>query len=455
MNIDKHFESFINQEKLFSVQDNILLAVSGGIDSIALCELFYQSGLRFGIAHCNFQLRGDESDGDEALVKALAEKHQVPFHTISFKTAAFAKKNKLSIQVAARDLRYNWFEEIRAQHHYKYIATAHHQDDSIETFFINLTRGTGISGLHGILPKQGNIIRPLLFTTKDEISTYVKKHKLNFREDSSNASDKYLRNNIRHHLIPLLKELNPNVENALASTIHHLQDVEQVYKTAIEQNRKKIVKRFTTDNHQEGAYSISIKHLQQLKPVETYLYEFLKPFNFNANTVKEIIHSFEKGSGKQFLSGTHRLIKDRDSLLIEKTESKTASKSKKIATLRINKKQETLISTFLSLRLKKESKPANYKVPQSNAIAALDVEKLKFPLEVRKWQQGDAFQPLGMKGQKKLSDFFIDKKLSLPQKEQTWVLCSENNVVWVIGHRIDDRFKITEKTSQIYLVELI
>ena len=483
---------YIKKEKLFSTAEKVLLTVSGGIDSILMSELFHQAGLKFGIAHCNFQLRDKESAADEVFVAALSEKYNVPFHSIVFKTAAYAKKNKLSIQVAARELRYQWFEEIRGQYDYKYIATAHHQDDSIETFFINLIRGTGISGLHGILPKQGVIVRPLLFTTKNEIETYVKKHKLEHREDSSNASDKYVRNKIRHHLTPVLKQLNPGIENAINRTIEHLREVELIYKNDIEATRKKIVKQ------EKNNITISIKLLKKLQPITTYLYEFLKPYNYNTSNAEEIVSALDTESGKQFFSKTHRLIKDRDFLIIElsntnqevriksqeariksqesrnkKQDVKTGNKESQ------NKKQEliinrqniignandTAITVFAnqkeialdSIKLNFHTEVQKYttEILRSPSIAYLELAKLEFPLKIRKWQKGDTFYPLGMKGKKKLSDFFIDKKISINQKENTWLLTSNGKIAWVIGHRIDDRFKITDKTKKIYIVKLI
>lgn len=437
------FLNYIKKEKLFSVSDKVLLTVSGGIDSIALCDLFHKSGLKFGIAHCNFKLRGKESDKDEKFVESLATKYNVTFHSTTFKTKAFAKKNKLSIQVAARELRYNWFEEVKQEFKYKYIATAHHLDDSIETFFINFTRGTGISGLHGILPKQGAIIRPLLYATKVDIEAYAKKNKLKHREDSSNASDKYTRNKIRHHIIPVLKELNPAFEKSASATIQHLIDVETIYKTQIDNKRSSIVK---TEN---SIIKITIASLQELNPLHTYLYEFLKPFNFSASHVEEIISAFDGESGKQFFSETHRLIKDRNALLIQPLTLQL----EEAQSFKINKGQSEFISN--SLKLKFETLPLeNYQPTNSQSIANLDFDKLHFPLELRKWQQGDVFYPLGMKGRKKLSDFFVDKKLSLYQKENCWLLTSEGKIVWIIGLRIDDRFKVSPQTSKIYQATL-
>lgn len=475
----------IKKEKLFSTTEKVLLTVSGGIDSVLMCELFHKAGLNFGIAHCNFQLRAEESDEDETFVNTLAEKYNVPFHFIKFNTSLYAKKNKVSIQIAARDLRYQWFEEIRKEYKYNYIATAHHQDDSIETFFINLLRGTGISGLHGILPKHGRIIRPMLFTTKNEIEVYVKKHKLKYREDSSNASDKYVRNKIRHHITPVLKELNPGFENTFNKTINHLREVELIYKNDIETKRSKIVKQ------EKNNILISIKQLKKLQPIATYLYEFLKPYHYNESTVEEIVLALDGESGKQFFSNTYRLIKDREFLIIEQRKESQEIKSKK-QELRI-KSQETGIKNQelrikkqdlrikkpdpgldtkdseikvlasqkaidldnLKLSFKCEANSADTEIQKSATIAYLDLEKLEFPLEIRKWQKGDVFYPFGMKGKKKLSDFFIDKKLSLNQKENAWLLTSKGKIAWVIGQRIDNRFKITEKTRKIYIVKMI
>lgn len=444
--MQKAFLLNVQKEKLFNFSDKILLTVSGGIDSVVMCELFHRNKLNFGIAHCNFQLRANESDSDALFVEELSSKYNVPFHSIVFDTTAFAKKNKLSIQVAARQLRYEWFEKIREEFKYHYIATAHHRDDSIETFFINLIRGTGISGLHGILAKQGNIIRPMLFTGKEEIEAFAKKNKINHREDSSNASNKYVRNKIRHHVIPVLKEINPKLENAINTDIRHLQNVELIYKNEIERQRSLIVKT------KKNSIVISIELLKELNPHEVYLYEFLKPYDFNSATVDNIVEMLDGESGKQFFSSTHRLIKDRELLILEKvTETgKAANESFKITI-----DQAEFITNDFQLKLSKGLNQKDFIVNRSSLFACLDFEKLEFPLIVRRWRQGDAFYPLGMKGKKKLSDFFIDKKLSISQKENTWLLISKSRIAWVIGQRIDDRFKVTEKTKKNYFAELV
>lgn len=434
---------YIEKEKLFISNDKVLLAVSGGLDSVVMCELFHKANLNFGIAHCNFQLRDKESDEDETFVESLAAHYNVSFHTTTFKTASLAKKSKTSIQVTARELRYKWFEAIRQEYDYNYIATAHHLNDSIETFLINFARGTGISGLHGILPKQQYIIRPLLFATREELETFAKKQKLNFREDSSNASDKYVRNKIRHHIVPVLKEINPGFEKTAAVTIQRLIDTENIYKTEIENKRASIVK------SENNSTTISVRALKKLVSLNAYLYEFLMPFDFNASTIEEISAALNKESGKQFFSPTHRLIKDRDVLLIQKSKKEKPENERQF---KITKSQTVLKTETFELHFK-ALKSANYELPTTSSTALIDFEKLEFPLVIRRWQQGDVFFPLGMKGKKKLSDFFIDKKLSLYQKENTWLLTSGDKIVWIIGLRPDDRFKITTKTKKVYRIE--
>lgn len=436
--------SYIQQEDLFSTKDKILLTVSGGIDSVVLCDLFHTANLSFAIAHCNFQLRATESDGDEQFVKELATKYKVPFHHIRFDTDAYVKKNKVSVQVAARELRYEWFEKIRIEHQYTYIATAHHQGDVIETFFINLIRGTGISGLRSIVPKQGKIIRPLLFATKKDILTYAEKNKIAYHEDSSNASDKYLRNKIRHHLIPVLNELSPTAEASISHSIEKLRDAEFIYKEAMEDVRSKIC------TSKGASIYISIAELKKLNPIATYLYELLNPYGFNGATATDIIKVLSGESGKQFLSATHRLIKDRDFLILEPITTSDAKEE-----YMIEKDQVEFKIPGSDLHLHFQFSQPEHTIPTAAAIAAIDLDKLHFPLTIRKWKTADAFYPLGMKGKKKLSDFFIDKKLSLAEKENIWLLCSDEKIVWVIGMRLDDQFKVTDKTKKIVQVFLL
>ncbi len=291
----QEFIDFIKKEKLFNKKDSILLAISGGSDSVVMCDLFSKAGFKFAIAHCNFKLRGKESDDDEVFVKELAGKLKVSFHTTTFETEKHAKKESISIQMAARELRYNWFEKIRSENKFNYIALAHHQDDVIETFFINLLRGTGISGLHGILPKNACLVRPLLFSSKEQILQYCKENKLKFREDSSNSSVKYTRNKIRHRIVPLLCEINPSFKSTLINNIEHLKFVEKIYNDHLANTAQSIIK------HNDNMLAFSINEIEKLNYKSDYLYEFLKPYNFNYATVNDIVHSLNNLSGKIFI----------------------------------------------------------------------------------------------------------------------------------------------------------
>ncbi|HET6225245.1 MAG TPA: tRNA lysidine(34) synthetase TilS [Bacteroidia bacterium] len=437
--------SYIQQEHLFNSKDKILLTVSGGIDSVVMCELFHKAGLQFAIAHCNFQLRADESEGDEQFVKKLAATYKVAFHHTRFDTKTYVKQHKLSTQAAARELRYDWFEKIRKENNYHYIATAHHQGDVIETFFINLIRGTGISGLRSIVPKQGKIIRPLLFTTRKAIQAYAEKNKITYREDSSNASDNYLRNKIRHHLLPVLNEFSPVAESSIMHSIEKLRDAEIVYKQTIDEVRSRICKA------ERDTIRISISELKKLNPVSAYLYELLKPYGFKGSVTNDILSILNEVSGKEFFGTTHRLVKDRDFLLLQPLPSTLEIPQVYL----ISKDQLDLETPVFNLEFRTENFSSEKTISKTADIVMIDLDKLKFPLTIRKWQTGDRFQPLGMKGKKKLSDFFIDKKLSLLEKESTWLLCSDDEIVWIIGLRLDERFKVTEKTKTVFCISLI
>ncbi len=433
------FNDYITKNDLLKKEDSTLITVSGGRDSVVLCELFDNAGLKFAIAHCNFQLRGKEAGGDELFVKKLAAKYKVDFFVKRFDTAAFSKANKLSIQETARVLRYQWFEEVRKKQGFDYVATAHHKDDELETFFINLLRGTGIAGLHGIAAKRGNIIRPLLFAGRNEIDAFVKKNKLKFREDSSNASEKYVRNKIRHAILPLFEEINPSFRKTLANEITRLGSVEKIYLDFIETNSKKLLKN----------NSISIQELKKSPYPSVLLYELLKKYHFNAEVSDEVFSALDALPGKLFYSATHRLVKDRAMLII--TERKVDNNSDNVAISQHLKS----ISTPLEMTFSKVRNTADFKIPKDNNIACLDHEKLKFPLTVRKWEQGDFFYPLGMNKKKKLSDFFADIKLSIPDKENVWLVCSGPDIVYVAGKRIDERYKVGKETKLIYLVQCI
>ena len=435
------FKAFIEKERLFSKEDNILLAVSGGVDSIIMCDLFYKSGLKFGIAHCNFALRDNESDQDEDFVRILAKKYSVPFFKVKFETEKYALKEGISTQMAARKLRYDWFEDIRKQNNFNFISVAHHIDDSIETYFINLIRGTGISGLKGISAKNNLIIRPLLFASRSDILNYCSENKLKFREDISNKSDKYLRNNIRLNIIPKLKNLNPKISQTIIKDMEHFKEMAHIYEEAIEIKRKNIV-----DSIENNCFKIDINALKKLDPIKTYMFEFLSPYNFNITVIENIIASFDQTSGKKFFSSTHQIIKNREELLIIPLKNEQAIEL-------LISDQLDYIQSPIQLKITREEFSEVFKIPKSSKLACLDQEKLVFPLILRKWKIGDSFYPLGMKTRKKLSDFFVDLKLSLNQKEDVYVMESEREIFWVVGFRIDNRFKITENTKKIYLIE--
>lgn len=437
----KKFEKYYQKNELFAKTDQILLTVSGGRDSVAMVNLFHQTKLNFGIAHCNFKLRGKEADKDEKFVKDLAKKLNVPFYTVLFNTHEFADENKISTQMAARELRYSWFEEIRTKNNYQFIATAHHKNDVAETLLINLTKGTGLSGLHGIAVKNGKIIRPLLCFNRNEINEFVESNKIKFREDKSNAETNYVRNKIRHNIIPELEKINPSFIETIFKETQQFEELEQLLETKVNEDKKKC---FLV---QHGNIEADIPKLIQLNPLKTYLFYFLKPYGFNADEVIDVINSLKRQSGKKFLSSTHQLIKDRNKLIIstlQKEEKKEFSieKLQDFSQLPFQLKAEILLKKKLKL-IKKEK---NY--------AYLDADKIKFPFTIRKWKTGDKFKPFGMKGVKKLSDFFIDEKFSLLEKENIWLLLSNNKIVWVVGHRMDDDFKLTEKTQQILQLQV-
>jgi len=437
----ERFLQYINRHKLIDTRDRLLLAVSGGIDSMVMCELFHQSGIRFDIAHCNFSLRGEESDGDELFVRNLAERLNVSVHIKFFDTLTYAGKEGISIQMAARDLRYQWFSQLALEQGFDKIAIAHNLNDQAETFFINLLRGTGIAGLRAMKPFHEGFIRPLLLFSREEIENFASENGCKFREDSSNSSDKYLRNRIRHHLLPLLKELQPALYPIFSENIERLTNTETVYLNEIERQRQWVV-RVSGKRH-----LINIERLNQLNPLQTYLFEFIKPFGFNETSVIQLISVLSDIPGKTFLSATHRLIKDRDSLIIEPLSE---SKSDKLEVLieADTKSLETPFNVEFNVLNRHEFTAFN----PSPLIAWLDKDKLAFPLCLRSMQIGDRFRPIGMQGFRKLSDFLTDLKISLPDKQNTWVITSGNDIVWVVGHRIDDRYKITTGTKEIFKI---
>ncbi len=438
------FRKFIKENDLFKPTDPILLSVSGGIDSMVMLYLFHREGYKIAVAHCNFTLRGSDSDGDEAFVRDYAESKKIPFYSKRFATKQYAKNHKISIQMAARELRRKWFENLCRQHGFVYYATAHHLNDQTETFFINLFRGTGISGIHGILPKVGNLIHPMMYTWKKDIIRFARIKRIPYRLDKSNLTSDYERNAIRNHLLPAVRQIHPEFEKTLNQNIQSFRKTEMIYRQRINE----VVGRIAETTPEKTR--ISILKLNDLEEASTYLFEILSAFNFNKPVVEDIYKSLSAGSGKTFYSPTHRLIIDREYLIVEPD----SSEKPEIPDILIHPSDQKLDSP-LHLAFKKYKREADTKVSSDPGVGMFDFDQLRFPLQIRKWQKGDFFYPLGMKNRKLLSDFFIDNKFSLFQKEKTWLLVSDNKIAWVIGHRIDDRFKIIPETRNIYEIKLL
>ncbi|WP_435353849.1 tRNA lysidine(34) synthetase TilS [Emticicia sp. SJ17W-69] len=455
------FLTYINEQKLFEPTDKILLTVSGGKDSITLFNLFCRANrsdgrFQFAVAHCNFQLRGEDSVGDEKFIEDLCKKQGITFHTTKFETKQFVKKNKVSTQMAARTLRYAWFEQIRQEFNYTYIATAHHLNDSIETVLLNLTKGTGISGLRGILPKNGFIIRPLLFASREQIDSYLAENQLVWREDSSNASDDYQRNLLRHQVVPILKKINPNFDETFARNLERMQ--------AVEADFRRNLNAFKTDvlREENGVFFLSISQIKTYQSAAYFLEELLKDFGFNYFQSKEIYHSLDGLSGKIFHSSTHTILKDREELIITDTTSPPQPSP-------IGREQEQKLPIAGGWEgiytVKFEGKNLKFSLidmadfdanfTKNSMVLFVDYEKIVFPLMLRKWQEGDWFIPFGMKGKKKISDFLIDKKISMNLKKNIFLLTSEDKICWVVGYRADDRFRITTNTKRVLKIEII
>lgn len=423
-----NFQNHIQKNFSFLQDKKLLVAISGGMDSMVLVHLFQKLQLNFAMAHCNFKLRGTESDGDENFVVTYAKQNDITFFITKFDTEKYSENHKLSTQVAARNLRYNWFNEILEQENFDYIITAHHADDVAETFMINLSRGTGLDGLTGIPSQNGNIIRPMLSFSRKEIENYVLENNLQWREDSSNASDKYLRNKIRHHIIPVFKEINESFLQSFQNTLEHLNQEQSLVDDAVQMVYEKVV---SEENEQ---LKINISALLQYKNYKAYLYQWLHKFGFSAwNDVYNLV---ESQSGKQIFSTNYILLKDRGFLILCKAQSVDC-------VLFSIYSIDELPKFPLKLTLCNLSNISN----QNKNIIFVDENKLQFPLTIRKWKEGDCFYPSGMEGKKKVSKYFKDEKFTLFQKQDVWILESNNQIVWIIGHRADQRFKV-ENTTQ-------
>ncbi|MCQ2327592.1 MAG: tRNA lysidine(34) synthetase TilS [Bacteroidales bacterium] len=441
----KEFQQHIKDQNLFNPeQDKILLAVSGGVDSMVMTDLFVKSGYKFSMAHCNFYLRGEESNRDEAFVREYAKKNNIELFVQDFDTYSYMDKEKKSLEMSARELRYDWFKRIAEENGFNYLATAHHADDSIETFLINLLRGTGIAGLHGILPKSGYIIRPLLFVGRKKITEYSQRNNIDFVEDSTNKDTKFTRNKIRNEIVPLLKDISPNFDVVLKKDIERLRETEQVFRSVVDKTKKEILKK------KGDRVEISIEELKKLNPLHIFVYEILSEYGFNESNINAICDSLEDNStsGKMFYSDTYRLLRDRKYLFITKREDESASENYTI------ENYNTKIDRPISLHLETLRDLRFIRIPKEKSVAMFDYDLLKFPLELRHWKPGDVFSPFGLHGKQKLSDFFTNQKYSIIDKERQWLLCSGDDIIWVVGERISDKYKITNKTKTIYKVEI-
>lgn len=429
------FQKHLAENLPFLKEKKMLLALSGGIDSMVLAHLLKESGCTVTLAHCNFQLRGNESDGDEKFIRDFALKNNFQLFVTRFDTESFASDNKLSIQVAARQLRYIWFYQLLEENKLDFILTAHHLDDNLETFLINLTRGTGLDGLTGIPVQNDKIVRPLLNFSREEIQNYASENKIGWREDSSNSSDKYLRNKLRHDIVPILKNLNPSFLDSFQDTLNNLQQAKSLADDASVLVYKQVV------SEKENQKYFTISELKRLPNYKAYLYEWLKPFGFKA--WKDIYELTEAQSGKIILSENYRLLKDREYLILEPIIEK-----------------DTAIYEIIGDEIKS---PIHLKIstadqiikPSDSNLIYVDKETLKFPLHIRKWQEGDYFCPAGIDGRKKVSKYFKDEKMSLSEKENTWLLISDHKIVWIIGKRSDQRFYATNTTQQILKIEIL
>ena len=418
-------EKFIDQKSLFERCDKVLVALSGGADSVALLRVLHALGYQCECAHCNFHLRGEESNRDEAFVQQLCQKFDIPLHVTHFDTTDYAHTKRISIEMAARELRYQWFETLRQSIGAKVIAVAHHRDDSVETFLLNLIRGTGINGLKGIAPKNGYVVRPLLQESRENILDYLQHLNQDYVTDSTNLQDEYMRNKIRLNLLPLMKELNPSVSESIAATAERLADAALIYNKEREMAIQKVMK---------GEKVISISALLDETAPSSLLFELLHPYGFNSSQIKDIYQSLFGQSGRRFHSSQWEVLRDRDSLILHSFSGEETDHVPPTLTY------ETVDITpeFIILRDKH--------------IACLDADKVTLPLTVRKWQVGDKFTPLGMKGRKNVSDYLTDRKFTLFQKGHQYVACQGDKIVWLIGERIDNAYRIDADSKRAVIV---
>ena len=425
---------YIDSQKLLSGNEKIIVGLSGGADSVVLLSVLQRLGYTCVAAHCNFHLRGDESFRDEKAAEDFAQSLNIRFVKKDFDTKAIAQQRKISIEMAARDLRYEWFEELRKTHQADWIAVAHHCDDNIETVLLHLIRGTGLKGLTGMQAKNGKIIRPLLNISKQEILRYAQQKSLPFVVDSSNLQDEYTRNKIRLSLLPLLQTLNPSFDKTLLQSMKYWNETEKIYRNHILESIEKVFDKTTGRIH--------IQLLKTLPSPEAVLFEILKNYGFNSEQIENITQAMDSQSGKTFYSDEYELLRDREYFLIyPKTEENKTEYEIQFS--------DTQIVNPVSLRFSFQNISSGYEILKNQQIATFDAEKLQFPLILRKWRQGDKFVPFGMNHFKKVSDYFNDHKFSRLEKKNTWLLCSGKQIIWIVGHRMDNRYRVSETTERV------
>ena len=420
---------FIEEKSLFFQKDKILVALSGGADSVALLRVLLALGYTCEAAHCNFHLRGKESDRDENFVRGLCNELDILLHVVHFDTQTYATKHRISIEMAAREMRYEWFEKLRQECDASVIAVAHHRDDSVETFLLNLIRGTGINGLKGIAPLNGHIVRPLLNVSRQDILQYLEHLHQDYVTDSTNLQDEYMRNKIRLNILPMLRELNPSVSESIAETSRRLTDVSLIYNKEIEAGKERVM---------EKSGHILISRLMEESAPAALLFEILHPLGFNSVQVGDVFRSLSAQSGKRFVSAGWEVLRDRTELIIRRRKPADEEVEENVPPFRLAMETQEIMPDFV--------------IPRNKNTACLDADKVVLPLTVRKWRQGDKFVPFGMKGKKKVSDYLTDRKFSLFQKENQYVVCSAARIVWLVGERSDDRFRVTEDTKRVLII---
>lgn len=450
MDLFREFLAHVTTKEWQLQNKRLLVAVSGGLDSVVLAHLCKQAGFSFALAHCNFQLRGAESDGDAAFVTALADELGVPFFEKNFDTNSYAEKQKVSIQVAARTLRYSWFADLLQQEWLtdsrltirdSRLLTAHHRDDSIETLLLNFLKGTGIAGLQGIPGENGKVLRPLLFASRDALQQWAVAQGISWRNDTSNAETKYTRNALRHEVLPLLETIFPQVRQNLAANLERFADIHHIYRHTVDLQLAKLLEW----NGVEAR--VPVRKLLQAQPLATIVYELAKPFGFAPAQTEGLQRLLHAQPGRHIDSATHRAIRYGAWLVFAPLRQPSASLHL------IQKGDDSLLLDEQLLTITELPAPPAT-VPVDPSIALLDARSIEFPLVIRRWKEGDYFYPLGMQKKKKVARYLIDAKVPRMSREQLWVVESHRKIIWVAGLRIDDRFKLTPSTTKVLSLQL-